>query len=50
MLQRSALAYVAQGTDERARECAADAARIAAETGDEELAAACQELPHALGR
>ena len=50
MLQRLALAHVAGGPAARAGECVAEAARIAAEIGDEELAAACRELLHAPGR
>jgi hypothetical protein len=50
MLQRLALAHGAGGGADRASECAAEAARIAVETEDEELAAACRELPRALGR
>jgi len=50
MLQRLALAHAAGGAAAGAGECAAGAARIAAETDNEELAAACRELPHALGR
>lgn len=49
MLQRMALAHVANGAADRARECATEAAHIAAETGDGELVAACQRLPGALG-
>jgi serine/threonine protein kinase/tetratricopeptide (TPR) repeat protein len=49
MLQRLALAHVADGSVERARERANEAARVAEELGDKELAAACQEVPRALG-
>ena len=49
MLQRLALAHVADGSVERARECVSEAARLAEELGDHELAAACQEVPRALG-
>jgi tetratricopeptide (TPR) repeat protein len=49
MLQRLALAHVADGSVERARECVTEAVRVAEELGDKELAAACQEVPRALG-
>jgi tetratricopeptide (TPR) repeat protein len=50
MLQRLALAHAANGAASAAADCAAGAAGIAAETENEELAAACRELPHPPGR
>ena len=44
MLQRLALAHGERGAGVAARECAAEAERIALETEDMELAAACREL------
>jgi tetratricopeptide (TPR) repeat protein/class 3 adenylate cyclase len=49
MLQRLALAHAATGAAARASECSAAAERIAVETEDEELGAACREIPRALG-
>jgi hypothetical protein len=50
MLQRLALAHAADGATAAADRCAAAARRVAADTDNEELAAACRELPHAFGR
>ncbi|HEY8257715.1 MAG TPA: tetratricopeptide repeat protein [Gemmatimonadales bacterium] len=49
-LQRLALAHVADGAAERAHDCAVEAAQIAGETGERELAAASRDLPRAIGR
>ena len=50
MLQRLALAHADEGAAASADECAEAAARIARETEEPELAAACQELTRAFGR
>ena len=50
MLQRLALAHADEGAVASADECAEAATRIARETEEPELAAACQELGRAFGR
>ncbi|MEO8448898.1 MAG: tetratricopeptide repeat protein [Gemmatimonadota bacterium] len=48
MQYRLALAHVQDHSADRARASAVAAAQLADETGDDELARACRELPHAL--